>query len=404
MRGVGRLRRGGALLVAAAVTALAVVSVAQAEVTRFVAGGTANSSYGITPSDVSANGRFVAFVQDGDGVVPEDQNGALDLFVRDRATGDTDGIGVDERGDLVGAYGGTVSDDGRLVAFSASDGIVSGDANGYADVFLRDRSDGVTRLISGGFDGSPANGQPGLPQVSADGRFVAYESQASNLVPDDTNDSSDIFLYDAEEATTTLVSAGRSGGSANGWSSAPSISADGRYVAYSSSAWNLDSVLNTFGIQVFVYDRITAATSVVSVDEWGQPGSYGASFDASISADGNVVAFSSLSSTLVQGDLNEQVDVFVRDRTAGATRRVSLPRGAALSGAEGDGRSDEPQISGDGALVAFRSDATNLVPGDDNDVSDAFAVSVATGAIMRLSSAPDGLRRQRLDAGAAALR
>jgi len=390
MGGVGALlRRGGAVLVLAAVAALAVVSVAQADVSRFVAGGTADSSYGINPSDVSADGRFVAFVKDGDGVVPEDQNGAVDLFVRDRATGHTEGIGVDEGGELLGAYGGTVSDNGRLVAFSASDGIVSGDANGYADVFLRHRGDGVTRLISGGFDGGPANGQPGVPQISADGRFVVYESQASNLVPDDANGSSDVFLYDAEEATTTLVSAGRSGGSAHGWSSAPSISADGRYVAFQSDAWDL-AAMNTFGVQVFVYDRVEATTSVVSVDEWGQPGSYGASFDASISAGGNVVAFSSSSSTLVHGDFNDRADVFVHDRTTGATHRVSLPRGAALSGAEGDGRSDQPQISGDGSIVAFRSDATNLVPGDDNEASDAFAVTVSNGAITRLSSAPDG--------------
>src|SRR4051794_865656 len=112
MRGVGgRVRRGGAAVVVAVVAALALVSAAEAGVTRFVAGGTASSSYGIMPTDVSADGRFVAFAKDGDGVVPEDANGAIDLFVRDRVTGETEGIGFDEQGQLVGAYGGTISDD-----------------------------------------------------------------------------------------------------------------------------------------------------------------------------------------------------------------------------------------------------------------------------------------------------
>jgi Tol biopolymer transport system component len=388
--GRGRLRRGATVLVVALGTALAVVSVAQAGISRFVAGGSADSSYGIMPTDVSADGRFVAFAKDGDGVVEGDSNGAIDLFVRDRSTGATEGIGVNEQGELVGAFGGTVSDDGRFVAFVASDGILADDTNGFSDVFLRDREAGTTILVTRGAEGSAANGQPGVPQISGDGRFVAYESQASNLVAGDTNESGDVFLYDVQSGTTTLASAGRTGASARGWSSGPSISADGRYVAFSSTAWDLHPTLNTFGGQVFLYDRITGAVSVVSVDEWGQPGSYGASFDASISADGNLVAFSSLSSTLDPADRNDQADVFVHDRAAGTTRRVSLPRGAAVTGEESNGRSDEPQINGDGSIVTFRSDATNLVPDDANEASDAFAVTLPTGAIARLSSAVDG--------------
>ena len=391
MRGEGRrLRREAAVGVGVVAAALLLVSVAQAGISRFVAGGTADSSWGVSPSDVSADGRFVAFVKDGDGVVEGDANGALDLFVRDRATGATEGIGVNERGDLVGAYGGTVSDNGRFVAFVASDGILAEDANGLPDAFLRDRQSGETILLTRGADGSSSNGLTGVPQISADGRFVAYESEASNLVEGDTNGSADVFLYDVEEATTTLVSAARTGGSASGWSTAPSISADGRFVAFASTAWNVHPTVNTFGGQVFVHDRVTNAVEIVSVDDWGTQGSYGPSFGPAISADGDVVAFSSLSSTLDPSDRNDQADIFVRDRTAGTTRRVSLPRGAAQTGEEGNGRSDEPQISSEGWIVSFRSDASNLVPGDANDVSDAFAVNRATGAIVRLSSAADG--------------
>jgi Tol biopolymer transport system component len=388
MRMYVRARRRTGVLFSVVISALVFSSVAHAEISRFVAGGTANSSYGISPSDVSADGRFVAFTKDGDGVVDGDTNGAIDLFVRDRADESTEGIGVNEQGELVGAYGGTVSDNGRLVAFVAPDGILAEDTNGLSDVFLRES--GTTTLVTRGVGGGPADGQAGVPQISGDGGFVAFESQATNLVAGDTNGSSDVFLYDVEEGTTVLVSAGREGGSAHGWSAAPSISADGRYVAFQSDAWDLQPTQNTFGVQVFVYDRVTGAVSIVSVDDWGTPGSYGASFGPSISADGNVVAFSSGSSTLDPADRNDQVDVFVHNRDAGTTRRVSLPRGSAISGEESNGRSDEAQITGDSSIVSFRSDATNLVPGDTNDASDAFAVKAATGAITRLSSAADG--------------
>jgi Tol biopolymer transport system component len=388
--GEARLRRATAVIMGAVVAALAFVSIADAGISRFEAGGTSDSSYGIMPTDVSADGRFVVFTQDGDGVVENDVNGALDVFVRERATGATEAVGFNAYGELVGAYSGTISDDGRFVAFLAADGIVEEDTNGYADVFLRDRESGTTILITRAADGGPADGQTGMPLISGDGRFVAFTSEASNLVGDDANGFSDVFLYDVDAGTTSLVSAGRTGASARGWSTGPSISADGRYVAFSSSAWDIHPTLNTFGGQVFVRDRVTNDVSVVSVDQWGTPGSYGASFGASISADGSFVAFASAASTLDPNDRNEEVDVFVHDRQAGTTRRVSVPRGAATTGAESNGRSDEPQISGNGSIVSFRSDATNLVPDDTNGVSDAFAVKLATGAIARLSTAADG--------------
>lgn len=384
------MRRSVGVIFAAVVAALAIASFAEAGTSRFEAGGTSDSTYGLYPTDVSAEGRFVVFTKDGDGVVDADQNGALDVFVRDRVTGTTEGIGVNAHGELVGAYGGTISDDGRLVAFLASDGIVDEDTNGYADVFLRDRESGTTILLTRGVDGSPTNGETGMPQISGDGRFVTYESDASNLAAGDANGSRDVFLYDVTAGTTTLVSVGRTGASARGWSNQPSISADGRYIAFASSAWDIHPTLNTFGGQVFVRDRVRNSVSVVSVDDWGTPGSYGASFGPSISADGDFVAFASVSSTLVPDDRNGEVDVFVHDRQAGMTRRVSLPRGAATTGEESTGRSDEPQITGDGSIVSFRSDATNLVPDDTNEVSDAFAVKLETGAIARLSTAADG--------------
>jgi Tol biopolymer transport system component len=146
-------RRRTGVLLSVVISALAFASVAHAEISRFVAGGTADSRYGIQPTDVSADGRFVAYTKDGDGVVDGDTNGAIDLFVRDRADGSTEGIGFNEQGELVGANGGTISDNGRLVAFVAPDGILAGDTNGFSDVFLRDRGDGTTRRVTPGADG-----------------------------------------------------------------------------------------------------------------------------------------------------------------------------------------------------------------------------------------------------------
>jgi len=387
--GLARLRRATVIVFGIAAAALAVTPIAQAAISRFEPGGTAEATYGISPTDVSADGRFVAFATDSDGAIEDDANGAIDLFVRDRETGSTDGIGRNEYGQLVGAYGGTISDDGRYVAFLAADGILSDDANGHADVFLRDRQTDTTIILTRGVDG-PADGQSGMPQISGDGRFVAYESQASNLVAGDGNGASDVFVYDVAAEATRLVSAGRTGGSAAGWSNEPSISATGRYVAFHSSAWNLHAKLNTFGTQVFVRDLVKDAVEVVSVDSGGAPGSYGASFGASISADGSLVAFASLSSTLDPADGNGEVDIFVHNRDEGTTRLVSLPKGPAQTGEQSNGRSDEPQLSGDGSVVSFRSDATNLVPDDVNETSDAFAVKLATGSIIRLSSTADG--------------
>jgi hypothetical protein len=384
-----RLRRATAVIFGIAAAVLALAPIADAAISRFEPGGTAEATYGISPTDVSADGRYVAFVTDSDGAIEDDTNGAIDLFVRDRETGSTDGIGRNEYGQLVGAYGGTISDDGRYVAFLAADGILTEDANGYTDVFLRDRQTDEIVLLTRGLDGA-ANGQSGVPQISGNGRFVAYESQASNLVAGDTNDAGDVFVYDTVAGTTRLVSAARSGGSAAGWSSEPSISATGRFVAFQSGAWNLHASLNTFGIQVFVRDLVTNTVSVVSVESFGVPGSYGASFGSSISADGRLVAFASLSSTLDPADGNSEADIFVHNRDEGTTRLVSLPRGAAQTGEQSNGRSDEPQLSGDGSVVSFRSDATNLVPDDVNDASDAFAVNLATGSIVRVSSAADG--------------
>jgi Tol biopolymer transport system component len=262
----------------------------------------------------------------------------------------------------------SISADGRYVAFySYADNLVSGDTNGTWDVFVRDRQSGTTERVSVDSLGAQGNDFSYTPSISADGRYVAFMSKATNLVGGDTNGAWDVFVRDRQGATTERVSVDSLGSQGNGGSNVPSISADGRYVAFQSNATNLVSGDTNGSPDVFVRDRQTGTTERVSVDSGGVQGN-GTSSLPSISADGRHVAFESYASNLVSGDTTWWQDVFVRDRQSGTTERVSIDS----FGAQGNGFSDKPSISADGRYVAFRSDASNLVSGDTNGWHDAF--------------------------------
>ena len=205
------------------------------------------------------------------------------------------------------------------------------------------------------------------PVLSADGKFVAYQSFADNLIPDDQNEGGDIFVRDLQANTTERVSEYTGHYEAEGDSQRPSISADGRYVAFDSDDWDLVWGDTNDSFDVFVNDRATTVTTRVSVDDSGTQ-SNGDSFRPSISADGRYVAFYSEASNLVPGDTNGATDVFVYDRRSGATKRVSVAAG----GEEANGDSVRPAIGGNGHVAAFESDASNIVPGDSNRFTDVF--------------------------------
>src|SRR5260221_527470 len=268
------------------------------------------------------------------------------------------------------AYSMSISADGRYVAFvDNSTDLVPGDTNGFDDIFVRDRIAGTTERVSVATGGAQADGGSQLPSISADGRFVAFESAASNLVPGDTNGKRDIFVPDRQTGTTVRVNVDSSGLQANQDSDAPSISADGRYVAFESLADNLVAGDSDVASDVFVHDVLTGITERVSVSSGGVQGN-DRSYLPSISADGRFVAFKSYASNLVAGDTNHFVDVFVRDRLAGTTQRVSVPSSGAQ--ASGDSGYNGLAIAGDGRTVAFASHAGNLVPDDTNFFTDAF--------------------------------
>lgn len=282
----------------------------------------------------------------------------------------TERVGVDRSGKQGNDESGfpSISGDGRFVAFTSdATNLVSGDTNGYRDVFVHDRDTGATTRVSVDSSGVEGNFYSGGASISADGRYVAFCSSAWNLAPGGSYGDTDIFVHDRDSGATTRVSVDSSGVQGSNDSFSPSISADGRYVAFESFASNLAPGCGNGDRNVFVHDRDTGATTCVSVSTAGVQGD-DASYDSSISADARYVAFGSDATNLAPCDTNEETDVFVHDRDTGVTARVSV----GTSGTQGNKGSSYPSISADGRYVAFQSGAATLVPVDTNGVGDVF--------------------------------
>jgi signal peptidase I len=297
--------------------------------------------------------------------------------------GTTELVSVDSAGNQANGVSTwpTISADGRFVAFASSaSNLVSGDTNGQTDVFVHDRQTGATERVSIDTAGSQANGSSEAPAISADGRFVAFVSAASNFVPEDSNSQNDVFVHDRRTGTTERMSVDSAGNQADGRSDAPAISGDGRFVAFVAAASNLVVADSNGADDVFVHDRQTGTTERISIDTAGTHAN-GSSEAPAISADGHLIAFVSAASNLVPGDSNSQNDVFVHDRQTGITERVSVDSTAN----QADGDSDDPAISGDGRFIAFESKARNLVPGDTNRREDIFVHDRETGVTERVS-------------------
>jgi Tol biopolymer transport system component len=304
---------------------------------------------------LNADGRYVAFLSIAGNLVPGDSNGFLDVFVHDRQTGVTTIESVNDSG-FVGnhdSYDPKINADGRFVAFASLAGnLVPGDSNGTGDIFVRDRENGLITRVSVDANGVQGNGESTDPVISADGRFVAFTSFATNLVPGDTNGVQDIFLHDRETGQTSRVSVTSSGDQAIDTSHEPDISDDGNVVAFSSRAANLSAGDTNGTFDVFVHELQTGQTTRVSVTSSGGQGN-DKSERPVLSSDGAVVAFDSEATNLATGDTNRVLDVFAHDRLTGATTRVSVR----TTGAQGTKRSYNPDISGDGRLVSFNSQA-----------------------------------------------
>lgn len=331
--------------------------------------GRQGNDYSRHPS-ISARGRYVAFLSVATNLVVGDTNGAADVFVHNRLSGRTSRVSADSTGQQGNAdsVAPAISASGRFVAFeSLASNLVAGDTNGVRDVFVHDRRAGVITRLSVDSAGRQGNRKSTRPAISVTGRFVAFESFASNLVGGDTNGVQDVFVHDPITGRTNRVSVDSAGSQGNGHSFDPAISANGRFVAFISAASNLVLDDTNGVIDIFVHDRSTGGTTRVSVDSAGGQGN-DHSRHPSICGKGRFIAFHSAASNLVEGDTNAVLDVFVHDRSTGVIRRVSVD----TDGHQGNFSSLDPAISARGCFVAFESFASNLVLGDTNDDTDVF--------------------------------
>ena len=256
-----------------------------------------------------------------------------------------------------------VSTDGRVVAFVSLARLTAADDNTLEDIYVLERRTGAIRLESVRANGRASDGSNQHPRLSGDGRFVVFSTVAAGLIGS-ANESVDSQVVRRDRATgvTTLVSHTPAGGPGNGWSGVPDISDDGRFVVFESHATDLVAGLdrNDGGSDIYLFDAAVGGVRRVSVTSAGEQPAIGNSATPAISGTGRVVAFSSTASLdgpagqLERRDIRR--DVFVRDLEAGVTRRITVSRDR--HGPNGD--SYYPAISADGHRVAFVSEATNL--------------------------------------------
>ena len=348
---------------------------------------------------ISADGRFVAFASAATTLVPGDVNGRSDVFVKDLRSGAIDLASVSTvgaQGNQDSPYPPSISGDGRFVAFvSNATNLVAGDTNGDTDVFVRDRQTGTTERVSrssGGAQGNGDSGTGGYPSISDDGRFVAFSSLATNLVAGDTNGVEDIFVHDRQTGTTERVSVSTGGTEGNGPTSFCAISADGRYVGFGCSASNLVPGDTNGFWDVFLRDRTAGTTTLVSVSFSGGPTSFSAGVLVAprVSGDGRYVLFESAAFDIVAGDANGVRDFFVRDLVAGTTELVSVSTGGVQANF-GPSISFVADMTPDGRFVTWSSKASNLVAGDTNGLEDVFVRDRQLGTTERWSVSTSGV-------------
>lgn len=312
---------------------------------------------------LDAYARRVAFTSEADNLVAGDLNGVTDIFVRDVLSGQTERVSVASDGTEANGPSDdpALSCPGTLVVFSShATNLVPGDTNGASDIFVHDRRRGETRRVSVAADGSQANGHSTRPELSNTGHWMTFVSDATNLVPGDLNGQPDVFVCNLRTGAIELVSLATDGTQANAASARPAISANGRFIAFESAATNLDPADGFAGVDVFVRDRRHGRTGLASGSASGPAD--GPSTYASLSASGRWIAFASAATNLVAGDTNGCIDVFRKNLRKGSVDRLSV----SSDGEQGDDNSIQPSLSGQGRYALFATRACNIlpVPGD----------------------------------------
>ena len=395
---------------------------AQVELVSIAANGEQanNLSFG---ASISADGRFVAFSSAASNLVPADTNATSDIFVRDRDSGLTQRVNVSSTGEQAVNHGvsenPSISADGRFVVYSSyATNLVVGDTNGRRDIFVYDRESGMTQRVSLSSTGEQANNHAEHPSISADGRYVVFQSKASNLVAADAGFNQDVFMHDRETGNTLRASEFNDG--LRYESSSPVVSANGRFVAFHSTVWlqgqrdvyiydsvsgELESLIEQLSVlqnvpslelshaslnangriigfrafsrfppfefeQLLVHDRNTGVTNRVDISTEGIGADFGADY-ASLSADGRFVSFTSYATNLVEGDTNNSRDLFVHDSLLHKTERLAELTNYIYY----TGTSFNAKISADGRFVTFHSNDAKFATNDTNDVVDVFVLS-----------------------------
>ena len=365
------------------------ISVAGTDLLSRIADRSANIFSANSPA-ISADGRYVAFESSANTLVQSDTNDITDIFVYDRQVGQTSRVSITSAG-VEGDSGSTsaaISGDGRYVAFqSQAQNLVAADTNNAGDIFVHDRQTGQTTRVSVSSSGAEAQGASNDPAISADGRFVVFVSDAANLVAGNTGGYRNIFLHDRQTSQTTRISAGFGSVTVNGDSDSPAISGDGSTIVFRSDATNLlaaGSDTNSAG-DIFAYDRLTGKISRVSVTSGGAQ-AQGESTSPAIAADGSAIVFASNADNLTATNTGVFSNIYLRDLPTGQTIWASQ----AIDGSAPNDDSDTPTISGDGSTIAFLSSANNLVGYDAKATQDVFLFDRQQNTISCISVSAQG--------------
>lgn len=332
----------------------------------------------MTPA-IGSVGNLAAFESKADNLVPGDANGVQDIFVRNRASGKIERVSIGSSGNEANGPSRlpSFSSDGRFVAFASSaSNLVPDDTNATEDIFVHDLLTGLTELVSVNSQGEQGNGDSLSPALSGDGRFVVFVSRSANLVEGDTNGVEDVFVRDRQTGTTELASRNSTGQQGNGRSISPAITPDGRYVAFSSSANNLAGGSLPF-YNIYLHDRLNGTTELVS-----RMTRLGYSSLSSLSSDGRFVAFDS-TGILTAHSMKKPYNVFVLDRAAGTTQTISIDATGTPQGGTA------PAISADGRHVAFQA-SNPLLAADTNGVSDIYVFDRQARLMERASTSCQG--------------
>lgn len=350
---------------------------------------------------ISANGRYIAFDSSATNLVAGDSNGFSDIFVKDLRTGTIERVNVADDGTQADNESTTysLSANGRYVAFTSyADNLASGDAPDAQDVFVHDRLTGRTELLLE--SGSPW-AQTYEPSISANGRYVAFTSSRSDLVEGDTNDRGDVFVRDRWKKTVERISVADDGSQTGGFSEGAAISADGTRIGFRTQ-FVLDGGDEEETVpensearrpQAFLfYVRDTRTGRTVQAAHTSDGVSVAVRGEIGLSPDGRHALYASEWEGIVPGDTNDKRDVFAKDLSTGATRRLTLAHDGSEPNDHSAGQVNQrgPALSADNRRVVFTSSADNLVPGDTNGDADAFLRDLVTGEVQRLNVTRDG--------------